>query len=251
MSMSTEQLQQAAKIFFQLLSKKIISAQDPVLAPYFEQDEVRDALRVLTDESRTRLIATADRLHLVARPEESIFSNSFSQLKLKNSDIESKRHFYLINLIIVLFLVEIDMPSTTNIRWEHSGVSYYLLEKRMTDILAKWKRLQEETEGRFSEEYGLAVIDMAELWQSIAVDGEDLHEDKLIGTKRTHIGLIHIAMRLLRDEQLVYIIADEKRVIPKIELYERLEAGYHQQARYEEMKELILSSLETGGMKHA
>ena len=251
MSISTEQLQQAAKIFFHLLSRKIISATDPVLAPYFEEDEVRDALRVLTDESRTRIIATADRLHLVARPEESIFASSFSQLKLKNSDIESKRHFYLINLIIVLFLTEIDIPSTTNIRWEHSGVSYYLLEKRMTDVLNKWKRQQEETESKFSEEYGLAVMEMAELWQSMSVESEEQQEDRLIGTKRTHIGLVHIAMRLLRDEHLVYIVPDEKRVIPKIELYERLEAGYHQQARYEEMKQLVLDTLVKGEEKNA
>lgn len=223
---------------------------DPVMAPYFEEDGVRDALKVLAEESRTRIIQTSDRLHLVARPEGSIFATSYTQFKKRYSEVESKKHFYLMNLIMFIFLAEIDIPSTSTLRWEHAGVSYYLLEKNMTELLKQWVQENKETEGKFSESYGLAVNDMAELWGSMPVDTDtESADERISSSRRTHIGLIHTAIRVLRDEGLVYIIEDEKRVIPKIELYERLEEGYHQQARYEEMRDLVNKTL--GGESHA
>lgn len=248
MSISTQQLQDAAKIFFHLINRKIVQTNDPVLSSYFEDDGVRDALKILTEESRTRLIQTADRIHLVARPEGSIFATSFTQFRKKYSDVENKKYFYLINLLIFIFLTEIDIPSTSNLRWEHAGVSYYLIEKNMTKVLEEWYSKNEGSEGKFSEAYGLAVTDMYELWKAMAVDTDnDMNDERITSTRKTHIGLIHMAMRLLRDENLVYIIEDEKRVIPKMELYERLEEGYHQQARYEEMRELVMSTISSGG----
>ncbi|WP_042458832.1 DUF6063 family protein [Neobacillus dielmonensis] len=248
MSISTQQLQDAAKIFFQLLNRKMVLTNDPMMSPYFEEDGVRDALKVLAEESRTRIIQTADRIHLVARPEGSIFATSYTQFKKRYGEVETKKHFYLMNLIIFVFLAEIDIPSTSNLRWEHAGVSYYLLEKNMTQLLAEWDKENKDTEGKFSEAYGLAVNEMAELWGSMAVDSDTENEDERISsTRRTHIGLIHTAIRVLRDEGLVYIIEDEKRVIPRIELYERLEEGYHQQARYEEMRDIVLTTLRAGG----
>lgn len=252
MSISTQQLQDAAKIFFHLLNRKIVQANDPVLSPYFEEDGVRDALKILAEESRTRIIQTADRVHLVARPEGSIFATSFTHFRKKYVDVENKKYFYLINLIIFVFLAEIDIPSTSNLRWEHTGVSYYLIEKNMTQLLAEWHEKNLSSEGKFSEAYGLAVTEMFELWKAMAVDIDtEMNDDRITSTRKTHIGLIHMAMRLLRDENLVYIVEDEKRVIPKIELYERLEEGYHQQARYEEMRELVLSTLTAGGDRDA
>ncbi len=222
------------------------------MSPYFEEDGVRDALKVLAEESRTRIIQTADRIHLVARPEGSIFATSYTQFKKRYGEVETKRHFYLMNLIIFVFLAEIDIPSTSNLRWEHAGVSYYLLEKNMTQLLAEWYKENKETEGKFSESYGLAINEMAELWGSMAVDSDtDSEDERISSTRRTHIGLIHTAVRVLRDEGLVYIIEDEKRVIPRIELYERLEEGYHQQARYEEMRGLVLTTLTGGGERDA
>lgn len=248
MSYSTLQLQDAAKIFFYLVNKKIVSTNDPILTPYFEEDGVRDALKILTEESRTRIIQTKDRIHLVARPEGSIFATSFTQFKKRYTDVENKKYFHLMNTIIVVFLAEIDISSTTNLRWDHAGVSYYLLEKNMTQLLDQWKKEHDDTEGKFSEAFGLAVQDMYELWRTMPVDTDsETNEERIVNTRRTRIGLIHRAMRLLQDEGLVYIVEDEKRVYPKIELYERLEEGYHQQARYKEMRELILDTLGSGG----
>ncbi|WP_077212371.1 DUF6063 family protein [Bacillus dakarensis] len=248
MSFSSQQLQDAAKIFFYLVNRKIVLNNDPFLTPYFEEDEIRDAVKILAEESRTRVIQTADRIHLVARPEGSIFATSYTQFKKKYTDVENKKYFHLINTIIFVFLSEIDIPSTTNIRWEHSGVSYYLLEKNMTQLLTQWKKEHDDTDGKFSEAYGLAIRDMYDLWHTMPVDTDsETNGDRIVSTRRTHIGLIHMAIRLLRDEGLVYIVEDEKRVIPKVELYERLEEGYHQQARYEEMKELVLATLDSGG----
>jgi hypothetical protein len=230
----------------------MLQANDPVLSPYFEEDGVRDALKVLAEESKTRIVQTADRIHLVARPEGSIFATSFTQFKKRYGEVETKKHFYLMNIIIFVFLAEIDISSSSTLRWEHAGVSYYLLEKNMTQLLADWYKQNKETEGKFSEAYGLAVNDMAELWASMPVDSDtETTDERISSTRRTHIGLIHTAIRVLRDEGLVYIIEDEKRVLPKIELYERLEEGYHQQARYEEMRDLVLTTIKVRGENNA
>jgi hypothetical protein len=59
--------------------------------------------------------------------------------------------------------------------------------------------------------------------------------------RRTRIGLIASAMRLLEAEGLVVILDrdDIPKAIPKIELFERIEYLYHDYDRYELFKKLM------------
>jgi len=240
MSMQTEHIQQASTIFFQLLRRRIIPIQDHLLGPMFEQDEVREALKMMADEAGVMIVQGAVNVHFVSRAEGSVFATSFTQMRKRYTDIESKKYFYLMNLILLIFLAEVDVESSRRMRWETNGVSYYQLEKLVHTVLMRWKQEQLASSGHFSKEWGLAVDDMVELWENMAVDEETSEKEvRLLGSRRTHLGLIHMAIRTIRDEQLVYVIEDEKRIIPRNELYERMEGIYHQQERYQDMKAAI------------
>ncbi len=243
MSIPSEHVQQASFIFFQLLKRRMIPNRDHVLSPLFEVDEVREAIKVMADEAGVVILQAPEHVHFVSRPEGSVFATSFTQMKKRYSDIESKKYFYLMNVILLVFLAEVDVEASRRMRWETNGVSYYQLEKQVHTVLSRWKQEQAESSGAFSVEWGMAVQDLTELWDSMAVDEESEQKDnRLYGNRRTHIGLIHTAIRTLKDENLVYIIEDEKRIIPRNELYERMESIYHHQERYQEMKQAIAAA---------
>jgi hypothetical protein len=250
MSIQAEHLSQASAVFFELLRRRMVPNHDRVLLPYFEQDEVREAIKLIADEAGIMIVQGTEHVHFVSRPEGSVFATSFTQMKKRYPDIESKRYFHLMNIILLVFLAEVDVEASRRLRWESNGVSYYQLEKQVDAVLSRWKQQQEESAGVFSLSWGLAVDEMVELWQTMAVDDEG-EKERLSGNRRTHLGLIHMAMRLLKDENLVYIVEDEKRIIPRSELYERMEAVYHHQERFREMKRLVneteVERVENGG----
>lgn len=238
MSIQAEHLSEASALFFELLRRRMIPNHDRALLPYFEKDEVREALKLLTDEAGVWIIQGPQQVHLVSRPEGSAFATSFTHLRRRYPDIETKRYFYILNVILLVFLAEVDVEATRRLRWESNGVSYYQLEKQVDAVLKQWSKQQEESAGTFALSWGLAVEEMAAIWETMAVDDES-DRDRLSGNRRSHLGLIHQALRLLKDEGLIYIVEDEKRAIPRGELYERLEAVYHHQDRYREMKRLV------------
>jgi hypothetical protein len=56
---------------------------------------------------------------------------------------------------------------------------------------------------------------------------------------QTRLGFINEALKPLEQEQLIINLSRENRIIPKEELYERLESLYHGGDRYEEIIGLI------------
>ncbi|PTQ55362.1 MAG: hypothetical protein BSOLF_2338 [Candidatus Carbobacillus altaicus] len=242
-----EQVQQAATLFFSLLKRKVIPLDDPIVQSYFREEGVRDALRILANESGTELLQTQERLHLVARPQGSVFATSFTHMKNRYGELETKKYFYLQNVIMLVFLAEIDVENGHRLRWENQGVSYYQLEQQVDVTLKRWREKEEESEGWFSRDWGVAIVEMADLWASLSTQDET-GENPASLTRRTRLGNIALAMRVLRDENLVYIAEDILRVTPRPELYERLEGIYHRQDRYLELRDLIRRSLSEEGL---
>jgi hypothetical protein len=241
LSIQAEYLSQASGVFFELLRRRMVPNHDRTLLPFFEREEVREAMKLIADEAGVLVVQGPQHVHLVSRPEGSVFATSFTQMRKRYPDVETKRYFHLMNVILLVFLAEVDVEATKRLRWESNGVSYYQLEKQVNAVLEQWSKKQDETEKAFSLSWGLAVDEMAELWRTMPVD-DDNERERLTGNRRTHLGIIHMALRMLKDENLLYIAEDEKRAIPRSELYERLEAVYHQQERFREMKSLVLEA---------
>ena len=246
---NNEQLQEGAQVFFHLLGSKILPLTDAKAHLYMEDPDVREVVRAIAQGAGLMVFDTRENLHIVSQAYDSVFATSYTHMKSKYR-LDRKKHFYLANIIICIYLAEIDKESHIRVRWEEEGVSYYKLEELVTKVLESWKaRLDEEN--NFAEDWSIAIEEIYEIWN----DDFSMYKESKSGqidvqrNKNTRLGFIYEAMRPLADQKLIINNVRELRIIPKVELYERLDFLYHDQNRYWEIMDLIQETRE--GESHA
>jgi hypothetical protein len=237
--MSAETIKKASAVYFTLLKEKVIDENSEHFQTYFDP-EVRQTVLLLADESGTFIIEAPKRIHLVVHPTGSVFATNFTHLKDKHKQVETKKHFHLISIIIMSFLAAIDRNQAAKIRTKREGISFYALERQVNDLIVKWESIL-KVQPNFGEEERIDMKEVVTTWKYMEVDSDDFGLKK--GNKRTRIGLIAGAMRLLETEGLIVILDrdDIAKVIPKNELFERIEYLYHDYDRYELFKKLMTS----------
>jgi hypothetical protein len=235
--MNAETIKRASAVYFTLLKDKVIDENSEHFQTYFDP-EVRQAVLLLADESGTYIIESPKRIQLVVQPTGSVFATNFTHLKEKHKQVESKKHFHLISVVIMSFLASIDRNQAAKIRTKREGISYYALERQVNDLMIKWESIL-KTQPTFGEDERIDMKEVVTTWKYMEVDTDDFGLKK--GNRRTRIGLIAGAMRLLETEGLIVILDrdDIARVIPKTELFERIEYLYHDYDRYELFKKLM------------
>ena len=235
--MNSETIKKASAIYFSLLKEKVIDESSEHFQSYFEPD-VRQTVLLLADESGTFIIETPKRIHLVVQPTGSVFATNFTHMKEKHKQIETKKHFHLISIVIMAFLATIDRNQAAKVRTKREGISYYALERQVNDSIMNWDS-QLKGNPSFGEVERIDVKEIVTMWKYMEVDSDDFGTKK--GNRRTRIGLITTAMRLLESEGLVVILDrdDIPKAIPKPELFERIEYLYHDYDRYEMFKKLM------------
>lgn len=235
--MNAESIKKAAAVYFTLLKDKVIDENSEHFQTYFDP-EVRQTVLLLADESGTYIIESAKRIHLVVQPTGSVFATNFTHLKDKHKQIETKKHFHLVSIVIMSFLAAIDSNQAAKIRTKREGISYYALERLVNDLIMKWDSIL-KAKPTFGEEERIDMKDVVTTWKYMEVDTDDYGAKK--GNRRTRIGLIANAMRLLETEGLIIILdrEDIPKAIPKQELFERIEYLYHDYDRYELFKKLM------------
>ncbi|KUP23004.1 DUF6063 family protein [Paenibacillus sp. DMB5] len=250
MSYTLEQLQQASRLFFDLLRRKVISLDDPAAAECLQDNGAYDALQYLAKEGGCRIMNSGHRLHLLVNPLGSGFATNFTQLRNKYSRIERKTHLHIINVIILVFLAEMDQDEQ-HFKPGQDSMSYIQLADQVSAVLKAWYEMDEE--GKFSKQWRLDIQAMYKVWASLYMQTKSQEDaDTLSRGSGSRIGLIHEGMKLLEDEHLVFISESEKRIFPREELYERMRYLYHDVDRYKELKALIGSTLaEKEGDAHA
>ncbi|AJS61178.1 DUF6063 family protein [Paenibacillus sp. IHBB 10380] len=237
MSYSLEQLQQASRLFFELLRKKVIPLDDPVVAECLQDAGAYDALKYVAKEGGCRVMNSGHRIHLLVNPLGSVFATNFTQLKNKYSRIERKTHLHTINIIILVFLAEIDQDET-NFKSGQDSMSYIQIADQVSSLFQAW--FQMDVDGRFSGQWQLDIQAMYKVWSSLYMQTKSQEESDLLSRgSNSRIGLIHEGMKLLEEEKLVLISDTEKRIFPREELYERMRYLYHDVDRYQELKGLI------------
>lgn len=239
MSYTNEDIRRASELFFRLLDKKVLPASDILASLYYDDNQIREILENIAAEGGLQILATRQNLHLVAQGENSIFATTYSQMKEKYKKLDRKRHFYLANIIICIFLAEIDRENNYMFRSFDQGISFYKLEEIITNTLEAWKK-RNDSEGSFSEEFAIAIDDIYHLW-TVEMSHSKVAKDELgfSLSPQTRLGFINEALRPLEQEKLIINLSRENMIIPKEELYERLEKLYHGGDRYEEIIELI------------
>jgi Family of unknown function (DUF6063) len=235
--MNAETIKRASAVYFTLLKDKVIDENSEHFQSYFDP-EVRQTVLLLADESGTYIIEAPKRIHLVVQPTGSVFATNFTHLKDKHKQVETKKHFHLISIVIMSFLAAIDQNQAAKIRTKREGISYYALERQVNDLIMKWESVL-KTQPTFGEEERIDMKEVVTTWKYMEVDSDDFVIRK--GNRRTRIGLIAGAMRLLETEGLIVILDrdDIAKVIPKSELFERIEYLYHDYDRYELFKKLM------------
>jgi hypothetical protein len=236
-TMNAETIKRASAVYFTLLKEKVIDENSEHFQTFFDP-EVRQTVLLLADESGAYIIESPKRIHLVVQPTGSVFATNFTHLKEKHRQVETKKHFHLISMIIMSFLAAIDRNQAARIRTKREGISYYALERNVNDLIMNWESIL-KAKPTFGEEERIDMKEMVTTWKYMEVDTEDYGMKK--GNRRTRIGLIASAMRLLETEGLIVILDrdDIPKVIPKAELFERIEYLYHDYDRYEQLKKLM------------
>lgn len=240
MSYSNENIQKASKVFFYLLKNKIVSINDTLGNEYIENLEVREIVKTMADEGGLIVFHVGGNIHLVSNSYDSMFATSYTHMKSKYKGLKKKKYFYLANIIICIFLSVIDKEKFVRLRAEEEGISYYKLEEIITKIIESWEKRTHEEEN-FSKDWALAIEDIYTLWTiELSHSKPSKSEELPFSTSvETRLGFIHEALRPLKDEGLIIDMIKESRIIPKDELYERLNYLYHRQERYEEIMSLI------------
>lgn len=235
--MNAETVKKASAVYFTLLKEKVIDESSEHFQTYFEP-EVRQTVLLLADESGTYIIEAPKRIHLVVQPTGSTFATNFTHMKDKHKQVETKKHFHLMSVIIMAFLATIDRNQAAKVRTKREGISYYALERQVNDLILNWDSIL-KSEPTYGEEKRIDMKDVVTTWKFMEVDTDDYGLKK--GNRRTRIGLIASSMRLLETEGLIVILdrEDIPKAIPKQELFERIEYLYHDYDRYELFKKLM------------
>lgn len=238
MNYTSEDIKLASELFFHLLNNRILPANDVLVSQYYDNNEIREILENMAEEGGLRIIGTRENLHLVSNGEDSIFATTYTQMKEKYNKLERKKHFYLSNIIICIYLAEIDRENNFSFRIEDAGISYYKLEEIITDTLDSWKKRNEDE--NFSEDFAIAIDEIHHLWTMEMSHSKEANDGTGFSlSSKTRLGFIYEALKPLEDEKIIINLPKENRIIPKEELYERLNILYHGGDRYEEIMELI------------
>lgn len=244
MSYTSEDIRISSQLFFHLLNNRILANTDVLANLYYDNNQVKEIVDQMAEQGGLRLISTNQNLHLVSKGENSIFASNYTQMKGKYSGLARKKHFYLANIIISIYLAEVDRESGFSFRIEDSELSYYKLEEIANHTLEGWIKRNKEEEG-FAKDFALAIEEVSHLWtkeMSHSREGPEGFPFSL--APRTRLGFIHQALKPLEDEGLIIRLPRENKIIPKEELYERLNRLYHGGDRYEEIMDLIKSTKE-------
>lgn len=240
--MSAETIKKASAVYFTLLKEKVIDENSEHFQTYFDP-EVRQTVLLLADESGTYIIESAKRIQLVVQPTGSVFATNFTHMKDKHKQIETKKHFHLISVVIMSFLASIDRNQAAKIRSQREGISFYALERQVNELIMNWDTML-KTNPSFGEAEKIDMKEVVTTWKYMEVDTDDFGVKK--ANRRTRIGLITTAMRLLETEGLIVVLDRDEipKAIPKQELFERIEYLYHDYDRYEMFKKLVTTEEE-------
>src|SRR3954467_6110525 len=235
--MNAENIKRASAVYFTLLKDKVIDENSEQFQTYFDP-EVRQTVLLLADESGTYIIESPKRIQIVVQPTGSVFATGSRHMKEKHKQVETKKHFHLISVVIMAFLASIDRNQAAKIRTKREGISYFALERQVNELVMNWDSILKANPA-FGEEERIDMKDVVTTWKYMEVDTDDYGAKK--ANRRTRIGLIASAMRLLETEGLIVMLDrdDIPKAIPKQELFERIEYLYHDYDRYELFKKLM------------
>lgn len=239
MSYTNEDIRKAGELFFHLLNNRVLPAGDILASQFYDDNNIMEIVKSMAEEGGLKVFGTRQNLHLVSNGENSIFATTYTHMKDRYNKLYRKKHFYLANIIICIYLAEIDRDSNYSFRIEDASISYYKLEEIVTNTLNSWKKRSKEEES-FSKDFAIAIDEIYNLWtieMSHSKEAKDGVGFSL--SSQTRLGFINEALKPLEQEKLIINLHKENRIVPNEELYERLQHLYCDKDRYNEIMEIV------------
>ena len=131
---------------------------------------MRQTVLLLADESGTYIIESPKRIHLVVQPTGSVFATNFTHMKEKHRQVETKKHFHLVSVVIMSFLATIDRNQAAKIRTKREGISYYALERQVNELMTVIGIVLLKTSLTFGEEERIDMKEVVTTWKYMEVD---------------------------------------------------------------------------------
>ncbi|MDQ0896310.1 MULTISPECIES: DUF6063 family protein [unclassified Paenibacillus] len=235
------QIHEAHSIFLHLLQHKVAKKTDTALEKYFHDMSIQQLVKRFADTSSTQVLVGNMNVHLVTKPKGSIFATNFTQMKEqmkeRKSDgrLETRLELYVIHLVIMVYLSEVDGESVKGSHIDlYGGIRYIELTTRVSEVIEYWSKLL-ENDPEFGKRQKIAMPQLINLWETTKLQPDE--DEQLRANNRTKFGIVQMAMRLLEQEKLVKIT--DQRVSALEALHERVEMLYHSEQRYQEWKRLI------------
>lgn len=243
MSLSEKAVSNGSKVFFALLKKQIVNVNSDI-GRLYEEQEIEDVVNILADNAGVKVFQSGEHIHLIVQGTGSIFASTYTQMKDKYSDLKNKKYFYLSNIIICVFLAEVDVENIEQVRWMEKGVPYGVIIKQVTTLIDTWKA--QEKEGiDISGDFGIALKEIDSVWNTEFSRVKEGKTD-IAKTRGTKIDFIYKSLKPLADQQLIVNRVSDELIIPKKFLYDRIAHIYHSQPRFKIFKELINQAKKEG-----
>src|SRR5699024_10524452 len=134
----------------------------------FEPD-VRQAVLLMADESGTYIIEAPKRIHIIAQPTGSVFATNFTHMRERHKQIERKKHFHLMSVILMSFLASIDQNEAAKVRTKREGMSYYSLERQVNELIMTWDQ-HVKNNPTYGHEEEINMADIVTLWKYMEID---------------------------------------------------------------------------------
>ncbi|EFV76568.1 hypothetical protein HMPREF1013_03113 [Bacillus sp. 2_A_57_CT2] len=239
--LTMESVDTANEIYCALIEKGALKDSDSLVSKYKDKDNeaVRQIIKNRCKKEGTDVLLGKDYLHLIST-ENSVYCTSFSELRDKYYSIESKKYLHLIGLIHLTFFSEANNEMTSlQLNWLHNGISYYKLIDQVDRVISQLYEKQVQSNGDFSKEFSIAIDDVYHLWKR--KDTDKPNRQRIAPSNKTKFGLVHTAMKILEDDNLVFIkvVKTSAQAIPTPLLHERLDLQFNNNVNFQEIKQLI------------
>lgn len=243
--MASEKIKMATDIFARLMKIKMVDRAESMLRAYFDDTQVHDYVHQIARSFGTIILEGHEKLQLISEGKDSIFATSFTHFKDKYSDIDTKKDFYLLCNILMIYLSEIDGELSVRSRYEIRGITFHRLEEIITNVYDYWKSKLEEDE-EYEKKWSMSIREQVEFWLS-----KDLKDgnNKLTPSMKNKFSIMKKALNLFENENLLNVIqeGEDYTIYAYPELYERIEGLFHNYERYTMLKDLLNKAKERGG----
>ena len=179
-----ETFHSAVEIFKVLVSQgEFNRKENPELFSRYLDTEVHEALSIFEQQFNCKFLYFDDTVYLVPEIDSSILGMEYSDFRSYFLSNATRREVYLGFYIMMFIFYEF-----------YSGKNRDEMEER-------------------EENYRLNLSSSIEVWKSMLVD----HESK----RATKYNLIRIVCRILEDQKLAYIVEDQIRTCPRLDVLMR------------------------------